>query len=648
MFEFIRTHQRLMQLVLLLLIFPSFAFFGLESYTRMSGGDNAVAKVAGQSITQQEWDAAQRDQMERFRQMFGARFDAKMFDTPEVKKDILDNLIGQRALSVEASRLHLTVPDQALQQAILEIPGLIGPNGKFDGARYKELLAMQGMTPEMYEARLRQDLTLQQLNSSIQSTAFAPKTVAVRLSDLNDQERVVQQMLIKAADYVSQVKVTDAMLKAYYEKNSQQFTIPEQAKIEYVVLDTKALGAQTMVSDDDIKSYYEQNAQRYKTEEQRRASHILIAVKKDASAAEKAAAKVKAETLLAEVRKNPASFAKVAKENSQDPGSAEMGGDLGFFGKDAMVKPFEDAASKLKPGEISDLVQTDFGYHIIQLTAIKPASAKPLAEVKDEITAEIKKQLIAKKFSEMAEVFGNTVYEQADSLKPVADKLKLTIQAASNVTRTPNPALPAGVPYNDPKFLKALFTDDVMRDKHNTEVVEVAPNTLIAGHVIQHTAASKRPFEEVQATIRERVTQLEAARLAEENGKSKLASLKDKDAASGFGPEKTVSRTKNSELDQRALAAIMKADVRKLPAYIGVELADSNYAIFRISKVVQPANVDAARRQAQQQQVANALAQQEMAAYMEAIKHKAKVEILKPKTANPGSDAPSEADATGK
>lgn len=646
MFEFIRTHQRLMQLVLLLLIFPSFAFFGLESYTRMSGGDNAVAKVAGQSITQQEWDTALRDQMERFRQMFGARFDPKMFDTPQVKQEILDNLIAQRALAVEVSRLHLTVPDQALQQAILEIPGLIGPNGKFDGARYKELLAMQGMTPAMYEARLRQDLTLQQLNSSIQATAFAPKTVAARLSDLNDQERVVQQMLINASDYVSEVKVTDDMLKTYYEKNGQQFTIPEQAKIAYVVLDTKALAAQTAVSDDDIKSYYEQNAQRYTTEEQRRASHILIAVKKDASAAEKAAAKAKAEALLAEVRKNPASFAKVAKENSQDPGSAEMGGDLGFFGKNAMVKPFEDAASKLKPGEISDLVQTDFGYHIIQLTGIKPATAKPLAEVKDEITAEIKKQLVGKKFSEMAEVFGNTVYEQADSLKPVADKLKLTIQTASNVTRTPNPALPAGVPYNDPKFLKALFTDDVIRDKHNTEVVEVAPNTLIAGHMIEHTAASKRPFDEVRADIRERVTRREAARLAEENGKSKLASLKDKDAASGFGPEKTISRTKNAELDPQAVTTIMKADVRKLPAYVGVELADGNFAIFRIAKVMQPANVDAARRQAQQQQVDNALAQEEMAAYIDAIKAKAKVEILKPKAA--ASDAPSGADTPAK
>lgn len=637
MFEFIRTHQRLMQFVLLLFIFPSFAFFGLESYSRFRGGDNDVAKVAGQPITQQDWDAALREQMDRFRQMYGARFDATLFDTPEVKQEILENLIAQRALSAEAARMGLAVPDRVLQQAILEIPGLTGADGKFDGARYKELLAAQGMTPALYEARLRHDLALQQLNTAIQATAFAPKTLAARLSDLNDQERAVQQLLLKASDFAPQVKVTDEMLQAYYEKNSQQFMVPEQVKIEYVMLDSKALEAQTPVSDDDVKSYYEQNAQHYTAEEQRRASHILIAVKQGASEADKAAAKAKAEALLAQVRKDPASFAKVAKENSQDPGSAGMGGDLGFFGKQAMVKPFEDAVLKLKQGEISDLVQTDFGYHIIELTGIKPAAVKPLAEVKGEIATEIKKQLIEKKFSELADLFNNTVYEQADSLQPVADKLKLQVQTAANITRTPNPAL-ANAPYNNPKFLKALFTDDVIRDKHNTEVVEVAPQTLIAGHVIEHKTAFKRPLEEVKAVVHERVMQAEASRLARESGAGKLAVLKAQDDTAGFAAEKIVSRSKNEGLDPSALLAVMKADARKLPAFSGVELANGDYAIFRINKVLQPANPDAARRQAEQQQVASLLAQQEMQAYINLLKNRAKVEIIKPKAGGSAID----------
>ncbi|RJG07932.1 peptidylprolyl isomerase [Noviherbaspirillum cavernae] len=629
MFEFIRTHRRLMHIVLLLFIVPSFAFFGLEGYSRFSDSGDVVAKVAGQSITQQEWDAAQREQMERFRQMFGPQFDAKMFDTPEAKQNILENLIAKRVMAAEAARNHLTISDQALQQTILAIPGLTDADGKFDVERYKALLAMQGMTPVMYQERLRQDLALQQVNAAVQSSAFAPKSISARLSDLNDQEREVQELLFKASDFASQVKVTDEMLKEYYDKNGRQFEIPEQAKVEYVVLDNAALATQVSVSDDDVKSYYEQNAKRYTIDEQRRASHILITVKKDASEADKTAAKAKADQLLAHLRKTPADFAKLAKENSMDPGSAERGGDLDFFGKEMMVKPFEDAAYKLKKGEISEVVQSDFGYHIIQLTDIKPATARSLDDVKAEIVAEIKKQQIAKKHSELAEVFTNTVYEQSDSLKPVADKLKLKIETISNVTRVPNPSVAPNAPSNNPKFLQALFSDDTIKNKRNTEAVEVAPSTLIAGRVVEYQPVTKRPFDEVKAVVRERVIQAEAEKLASKAGEAKAAELKAKPAAvAGFADVKTISRTKNQGINGLALSALMKADITRLPAFVGVELPGQGYAVYRINKVGQPATVDTARRQAEQQQIANALAQQEMLAYIEALKKKAKVKML--------------------
>src|SRR5690606_8621620 len=170
MFEFIRTHQRLMQFLLLLIIFPSFAFFGMESYTSMRESTNAVAKVDGQEITQQEWDAAQREQMERFRQVLGNQFDSKMFDTPEAKRDILDNMIAQRVLAGEARHNQLSVSNQMLQQTIGSMAALKGADGKFDYERYRALLAAQGLTPEMYEARLRQDLAVQQVNAAIQAT----------------------------------------------------------------------------------------------------------------------------------------------------------------------------------------------------------------------------------------------------------------------------------------------------------------------------------------------------------------------------------------------------------------------------------------------------------------------------------------------
>ena len=635
-----------MQFVLLLFIFPSFAFVGLEGYSRFRDSENAVAKVAGQTITQQEFDAAQRDQMERFRQMFGAQFDPKMFDTPEAKRGILDNLIAQRALAAEAQRDHLAVSDQALQQTILAIPGLTSEDGKFDSERYKAMLAMQGMTPAMYEARLRYDLTLQQVNAAIQTTAFAPKSVANRLSDLNDQEREVQELSFKPEDFMAQVKLGDDMLKAYYDKQVNEFTVPEQAKIEYIVLSNDTLASQINVSDSDIKSYYEQNAKRYTVDEQRRASHILIATKKDASAAEQAAAKAKAEKLLEQVRKNPADFAKLAKENSNDPGSAERGGDLDYFSKGMMVKPFEDVAFKLKQGEISDVVKSDFGYHIIQLTGIKPASVKSLDEVKGEVAAEIRKQQVAKKYSEQAEVFSNTVYEQADSLKPAADKLGLKIETATNVSRNPGPAAP-NAPYNNPKFLTALFSDDAIKNKRNTEAIEVAPNTLVAGRVVEYKPASRRPFDEVKEVVRERATRAEAAKLAKQAGAAKLAEVSGKDGVTGFSAPKTVARTKPADLDGAALTAIMKADASKLPAYVGVDLGQRGYSIFRVNKVTQPATPDVARRQTEQQQIAGALAQQEMLAYLEVLKKKAKAKVLRP-VAQPATAQGDEAAATDK
>ena len=631
MFEFIRTHRRLMQFLLLLIILPSFAFVGLESYTSMGDASNTVAKVGGQTITQPEWDAAQREQMERFRQMFGAQFDAKMFDTPEAKQEVLNNLIAQRVLAAEAKRNKLSVSDQSLQQTIINMGGLTTADGKFDVERYKTILAAQGMTPTTYEARLRQDLISQQVNAAIQSTAFTPDSLAKRLSELGEQEREVQQLAFRAADYVTQVKVTDDMLKSYYEK-SNQFNVPEQVKAEYVVLTADALAAQINVSDADIKSYYEQNTKQYGSEEQRRASHILIGVNKDAPDADKAAAKEKAEKLLTSLRKNPQEFAKLAKENSVDTGSAERGGDLGFFGKGTMVKPFEDAAYKLRQDEVSDLVQSDYGFHIIKVTAIKPAAIKPLEQVKNEIASDIRKQLVVKKYTETADVFNNTVYEQADSLKAVADKLKLKIETTGTLTRQVNPAVAPTAPYNNQKFLMALFSDESLKNKRNTEAVEVAPSTLIAGRVVEYKPATKRSFDEVKALVRERVIQTEAHALAKKAGEAKLAALKEKDDATGFSATQIVSRAKSQGLNPAVFLAVMKADTSKLPSYVGLE-APQGYAVLRVVRVVQPTTVDTAKRQAEHQQITAALAQQETYAYIEALKKKAKVEIKKPAAA---------------
>ncbi len=628
MLEFIRTHQRLMQFLLLLIIFPSFAFFGIESYLSMGDKEPPVAKVGGQTITQREWEAAQARQVERFRQVFGEQFNPAMLDTPEARQGVLENLIAQKAMSSHVIDHHLTVSNDTLRRTIGEIPGLRDPDGQFNKERYQQLLAAQGLTPEKFEAGLRHDLAVQQINAVVQGTAFSPKSVAARISALNQQVREVQELSFTPQGFRSEVKVTDAMIEDYYQKHPAQYETPETVKAEIVVFNPEVVESRIEISEADIKAYYEQNLARYRTDEQRRASHILINSGREAAAADKAAAKAKAEKLLEQLRKNPNDFAKLAKEHSQDPGSAERGGDLDFFGKGMMVKPFEEAAYALKEGEISNVVQSDFGFHIIRVTAIKPATTRPLAEVKANITDEIRRQQVGKKYAEMAETFTNMVYEQSDSLKPVADKLGLKIETVSGLTRKPNPALPKAAAYNQPKFLSALFADEAVKSKRNTEAIEVNPRFLIAGRVVEHKPVTRVPLEQVKKQVEEAVAAVEAEKLAIAAGEAKLADLK-KGGSADFGAAKQVSRNSAGGLPPPAVNAIMKADPGKLPAYVGVDLGGMGYRIFRISKVTEEA-ADEAAMKAEQQQVDEFLAAQEMAAYLGVIKKQAKAEILKP------------------
>ena len=626
MFDFVRNNKRVMYGVLALLIVPSFIFVGVDSYQNRGDSAAGVAEVDGRSITQQEWDDAQRRQIDQARQQLGPQFDQKMFDTPEAKREVLENLVAERAVNAEIARNHLTVSDKAIYEAIQGMTGFKKPDGSFDMDQYKAALAAQGMTPEMFDARMRRDMAIQQLAGSIQSTAFAPRSVASRISDINDQEREVQELLFPIANYLPQVKVTDEMVKAFYDKNAQLFQIPEQVKAEYVVLDQAAVESQVSVSDAEVEQYYKTNTKNFVTPEQRTASHILITSPQGAKPAEQAAAKAKAEAVLAEVRKNPADFAAIAKAQSQDPGSAAQGGDLGVVEKGGLVKSVEDAVYSLKEGEVSGIVPSEFGFHIIKVTSIKPSEQKPLEAARAEIAEELKKAKLSKKYSELAESFNDIVYEQSESLKPAADKLGLQIQTVDGLTRKPNPALGAA-PYNNEKFLAALYSTDSIKNKRNTEAVEVAPAVLVAGRVVEFKPAAKRPLAEVEAAIRQRVTQEEALRLAREAGEAKLKAARASGDAAGFGDVKVLSRTKEPTINTAGALAVFKADVTKLPAYVGVDIPGVGYGVYRIGKVSQPAQVDQARRAQETQQINGLVGQAELYSFVEAVKAKAKAKI---------------------
>ncbi|MGO4761873.1 SurA N-terminal domain-containing protein [Cupriavidus sp. 2KB_3] len=636
MLDFVRNNRRLMLLLLLVLVFPSFVFFGVESYSRFMDTSHDVAKVDGRAITVQEVDNVVRDQSERMRQMLGNQYDPRMFEGAAARQSVVNQLILQRVVSDATAKKNLTVSDAQVAAAIQNIPAIAQlktADGKFDDKAYIQLLATQGMTPEQFDARLRFELATQQLGGAVGTTAFVPKSLLDRLIAVRDQQRDVQTLTIKPAEFTAKVTADAAALKAYYDAHVSAYTTPEQAKVEYVVLSGDALAASQTVTPEELKSYYESNIARFRTDEQRRASHILIAAPKDGKDADRKAAKDKATKLLEDLRKHPETFADVAKKQSQDPGSAEKGGDLGFMGRGALVKPFEDAMYALKDGQISDVVETDYGYHIIKLTGIKPAETQPLEAVRPELEAELKKQLASKKYTELADAFGNTVYEQSESLKPAADKFKLTIQTADNVTRTPNLALGAQNPLNNEKVLKALFSDDVLKNKRNTEAVQVGPTTLVAARIVDYRPATARKFEDVEAQVRQAYVAQQAAELARKDGEAKLEALKKADSAAGFGQTVTVSRAKADGLSPKAVEAIMRADATKLPAVVGVDLGADGYAIYRIAKVSSPTTANPGQRDAEAQQLAQLAGQTELAAYYESLKARAKVKILRPITA---------------
>jgi peptidyl-prolyl cis-trans isomerase D len=393
------------------------------------------------------------------------------------------------------------------------------------------------------------------------------------------------------------------------------------------MLTPAAVADQVTVSDDEIAAYYKGSAARFTAPEARRASHILVAIK---PGQDKAAAKAKAEAILAEVRKTPAEFAKIAKAKSEDPASAELGGDLDMIEKNgAMVKPVEDAIFSLKQGEISNLVESEYGFHILTVTQVKPSVVKPLDEVKGEIAGELKKQKGEKKYAEMADAFTNTVYEQSDSLKAVVDKLKLKVETAEGVRRTPSPAFGAA-PFNNAKFLQALFLDETVKNKRNTQAVEVGPKTLISGRVVEYKPATKRPLAEVEGPIRQRVSMEEALKAARKEGEEKLAAAKKSGDSTGFGEAKVVSRSKAEGINPAAFATVMKADASKLPAYVGVEIPGQGYGVYRINKVQQPAQADAASNAADAERIGAMISQQEMIGFVEVMKQKAKVKIIRP------------------
>lgn len=613
MLEAIRERAQgwIAKVILGLLIIP-FAFWGIDSYFSGGGQEPPAAEIDDQPITQREFANALQEQ----REALGGRV-----EEGALRKMVMDQLVNTRALSLAADKAGFSILEPQIQ-AVLGGLEIFQENGAFSQTRMDAWLRNRGLSQGELIAMIRQDMLLRQVQIGYGEGALVPRPVSERMARLLAEQREVQEAAFDAKTYSAAVKIDDAAIEADYKARQQDYTTPDQVRVQFLVLSQAQLESAVAVSEAQARAHYEANAARYAEPEQRRAAHILIKVDAGADEKTRQTARDKAELLLAELRDQPGRFAELARKHSQDPGSSVKGGDLGTFSREMMVKPFADAVWSMKPGEIRGLVESQFGYHIIRLDGVVGGAKLGFELVKEEILRELRQQEAQRRFLDSAERFSNLVYEQPDSLESAAKEFGLKLEESGWIAKgqTAQPAI-----LGNPRLMAALFSDDVLRKRQNTEAIEVAANTLVAARVLEHRPPGLLPLAEVAADIRARLTRAAAAKLAVEAGTKALAAVQAGQAEVNFSAPMTVSRMRPLELQSAAVRAIFAAPADKLPAHVGVE-SPEGYRLYRVSRVLP---VEPAAEQAEKIRVdlRRLLAQEEMRAYLESVKAKASIKI---------------------
>lgn len=626
MFDYVKSNKILTGIIVILIAIP-FAFFGIDFY--FSGRDvvGHVAQVEGTPISQQEFAQALQSRQEQLREAMGGRIDQAMLDSPEVRQAVLDQLVNQQVAYQAAREAGITVSNAELQQVIAGIPAFRedGGAGAFSRQLYEAALRGRGMTGASFEALLRRDLMVGRLRGNLAATAIVPTQVVDRLYRIRAQQREISHVVFEPARMQARVKVEDGEIQSYYDQHKDEFKIPERVKVEYVVLSLDGVQRQTQITPEAVRAYYEERKAALQGAEERRARHILIALPQDAAPEQKAEARARAEALAAEANKAPASFADLAQKNSQDPGSAMEGGDLGFVPRGQMVKAFDDAMFSMEPGQISGPVETPFGYHVIRLEEVRATPVPSFEEMQVQAEADLRRQEAGRRFAEAAEEFSNLIYEQPDTLQPVVERFELELQESDWMSSMGSEDAPL---LNHGKVLEALFKDEALQDRRNTEAIEVAPNLLVAARVTDHEAAKERALSEVRAEVVQRLTREKAAKLVQGEAEAKLAELKTGQApALAWSSPRLVTREQRQDLPPEAAQALFSADVSTLPAYVSQSLPDGRHILYRISKVVEVPSIDADLHKALGRQMEQMAGTESASAALASQKQKTEVRI---------------------
>ena len=622
MLDAIRKHTQgwLAKAVLALITIP-FALFGIDSYLNDAGSNVAIAKVNGDKISMQEYSNAV-DTVRNRLQADGQKVDSAMLESAELKQSVLDGLITRRLVNAEIGHANFKISDEQLSQHILGMPEF-QQDGKFSEDLYQKTLEQNKLTASKFENDRRADLLTQQAREGLAVLVTLPKSLAEQTLKFAHQQRDLSVAEIKTAQFVSQIKITPEQVRGYYELYKAKFKTPEQVKVEFALLSAAGLVAKSLVSDAEVKQFYDENAAKFQGDEQRQASHILIGFGVSATEKEKLAARDKAADILTQLKKNPKLFEELAIKNSQDPGSATKGGDLGSFARGAMVKPFEDAAFSMKVNQISDLVQSEFGYHIIKVTGITGKNSS-YDSLKAQIKGELSWNKAQAKYAELADDFSNTVYEQSGSLKPAADKFGLQLQTSDWLSRDDGSKF-----FKNEKLMNLIFSESVLKEKRNSEAVEISANNLVSARVLEYKASAPRTFDEVKGGI-EALLKLEAAeKLATEKGIAALAKLKTGALMDDleWTPIATVDRKNAQGFTDAVMNQAFKINASKLPAFAGFMNGKSSYTIVQVSRIDNALAADAEAKKTAEADLQQAVIAEYVNAYGKSLKAKSDIVV---------------------
>lgn len=604
----------------------TFAISGVGSYFSSSVND-AVAVVNGEKISRTKFEQQFQSTRMRMQQQYGEMFDSLAADKTymnTLRQQVVDSLIDETLFKQHAQELKLAVSDQAIKEFIVKMPQF-QTDGKFDQTMFDAVLRQNNLTPDQFAELLRTDIQRNQYLLGVSASEFALPSELKQLMQLQQQTRDAQWLNVKADAFVSKVEKDEQKLKDWYQINQAKYETPEQVALQYVELKGSDLAQGIEVSEADAKAFYDANSARYKSEERRRVSHILLE-----SADDSDTVKANAEELLKQVQQG-ADFAELAKKNSADSLSAEKGGDLDYISRDVMEPEFEKAAYALqKVGDVSPVIKTSFGYHLIKLTDLAAPQEKPFADVKAEIIATLKAEKAQEKFVELQQKLGETAFEVADSLEEAAKAVGSTVKTTPLFARN---AAPAEV--NLPKLLDLAFSADFVDSTTNSDVIDLGNQHVVVVRLAEHKKAQVRPFDDVKAEVEKAYVAEQSAVLADAAATAMLneltsgKALADVAAANQLTVESlsTVARFGGQTDAQIRTKLFEMARPQDKPTFAVTRQSNGDSAVLVLTKVT-----DVAATKEPSNEELNALAQQfgqvHYGAVVKSLREKAKIELV--------------------